>query len=46
MKSAGVVSPLAGGGGGTGGLPRVFFGKKKWCHLVHSEIFLGAFLNA
>ena len=46
MKSAGGVSPPAGGGGGgvRGASPGFFL--KKWCHLVHSEIFLGAFLNA
>ena len=42
VKSAGGVSPPA---GGYGGLPRICF-EKKWCHLVQSEIFLGAFLNA
>ena len=44
VKSPGGVSPPAGGGGGDGGPPPDL--KKKWCHLVHSEIFLGAFLNA
>ena len=29
-----------------GASPGFFFEKKKWCHLVHSEIFFGAFLNA
>ena len=46
VKSAGGVYPPAGGGGGTGGLPRKFFEKNGAMHLVHSEIFLGAFLNA
>ena len=53
VKSAGGVSPPAGGGGGTGGLPPLGGGTgglprnvfEKWCHLVHSEIFLGAFFK-
>ena len=38
--------PLPLGGGGKGGAsPGIVL--KKWCHLVHSEIFLGVFfLNA
>ena len=45
VKIAGGVSPPAGvEGGGTGASPGNFL--KKWCHLVHSEILLGAFLNA
>ena len=43
VKSAGGVSPPA--GGGVRGPPLRFF-LKKWCHFVHSEILLGAFLNA
>ena len=35
----------AGGVWGFGGPPPDFF-LKKWCDLVHSEIFLGAFFNA
>ena len=36
--------PLGGGGGYSGPPPEFLL--KKWCHLVHSEILLGAFLNA
>ena len=42
VKCVGGVSPPA--GGVRGASPGFFL--KKWCHLVHSEIFLGAFLNA
>ena len=42
VKSARGMSPPA-GGGYRGPPPELFL--KKWCHLVHSEIFLGAFLN-
>ena len=45
VKSAGGVSPPAGGGGGVRWASPGYF-LKKWCHLVHSEILLGASLNA
>ena len=45
VKSAGGVSPPAGGPlPELGASPEICL--KKWCDLVHSEIFLGAFLNA